>query len=153
MVSKNDLIELELKGLSNSRHQNFYTKLFSKLFTKLYDIILVEKNNSDIGIFITITQSEASALASIMENMDKTLPATHELFKMTNADFDNELKYIVIEKIDNDRIFHCKLIISKSDEISEITSRAIDAISFAVLYKKSIFIDKAVFEDNSVELI
>ena len=148
MTSTNNLIELELHGLSNSRYVNLFTKLFSKSVTKLYDIILVDKNDRNVAMPVTIGQAESQALGSIMVETTLPLPSTHELFKIVNEKFDCKLDYVVIDKIDTEGVFHSKLVFSKTGEIIEIASRTIDAISLAILHKKSIFVDKTVFEKS-----
>ena len=130
-------VELELVALSHSITQS-----------QSFAVILGEKVGAR-RIPIVIGNVEAQAIAMAMEKMDSVRPLTHDLLKNICAEFDIQLREVVINNLING-IFYARLVCERSGEVLEIDSRTSDALALAVRFECPIYTYEFILDQAGV---
>jgi hypothetical protein len=146
MQTQNKFIELELKGLAESRDRNKLANLFFK--PDKFELILNNVDNKSIVVPMTIEFLEAQSIATYLENMHSKLPLTHDLFKLAVDKFGFKLDHIKIHSIDDEGTFHSTIFYSNDTKQIQLESRTIDAVALAVRHNGKIFIDETIYNKS-----
>jgi bifunctional DNase/RNase len=143
------IIELEVTGLSYTKKNNFWNKLFGSESPQYY-LILSKKDELNKQVPLLIGEFEGQSIAIVLEKMTPLRPLTHDIFKTAVDKFDFKLDYVLITKVDNDGIFHSTIFYSGNNKKIELDSRAADAIALALRHASPIYINKTTFNLCSV---
>lgn len=149
MDNKNEVVELGVKGLNYAGKISLWKKLFSS-DKQQYHLILSKKDEANKCVPIIIGECEGQAIAIALEKLTPSRPLTHDLFKTAVDKFNYKLDYVLITKVDNEGIFHSTIYYSDSTKKIDLDARLADAIALALRHCCSIYMDKATFEQFSV---
>ncbi|HLA41817.1 MAG TPA: bifunctional nuclease family protein [Aggregatilineales bacterium] len=119
-------------------------------------VVILKDTTSDRYLPIWIGPSEADAITVELQNMEVARPLTHDLLKSVIHTLGGEVKYIVVNNLEDD-IFYAKIVIDQSGRELEIDSRPSDAIALSVRVQVPIYVeekvmDSAVTPDEDVDL-
>lgn len=130
-----DLIQLAIKGLTNSEHpSNAYALILTSL-------------DGDRKLPIIIGAFEAKSIAMAMDpGIVSPRPMTHDLFHAVLSAHAISLKHVIIHRIE-DGVFYAKMVFIKHDgEDLSMDARPSDSISLAIRSDCPIFASKAVMD-------
>lgn len=130
-----DLIQLAIKGLTNSEHpSNAYALILTSL-------------DGEQKLPIIIGAFEAKSIAMAMDpGIVSPRPMTHDLFHAVLGAHAISLKHVIIHRIE-DGVFYAKMVFIKHDgEDLSMDARPSDSISLAIRSDCPIFASKAVMD-------
>lgn len=130
-----DLIQLAIKGLTNSDHpSNAYALILTSL-------------DGERKLPIIIGAFEAKSIAMAMDpGIVSPRPMTHDLFHAVLSAHAISLKHVIIHRIE-DGVFYAKMVFIKHDgEDLSMDARPSDSISLAIRSDCPIFASKAVMD-------
>ena len=130
-----DLIQLAIKGLTNSEHpSNAYALILTSL-------------DGEQKLPIIIGAFEAKSIAMAMDpGIVSPRPMTHDLFHAVLGAHAISLKHVIIHRIE-DGVFFAKMVFIKHDgEDLSMDARPSDSISLAIRSDCPIFASKAVMD-------
>lgn len=119
-------------------------------------VVILKDTTSDRYLPIWIGPSEADAITVELQHMEVARPLTHDLLKSVILTMGGEVKYVVVNNLEDD-IFYATIIIRLNGKELEIDSRPSDAIALAVRVQVPIYVaekvmDIAITPDEDVEL-
>lgn len=137
-----ELIELSIKGIS-----------YSQIQTGAYALILQESSrNRKLPIIIGGFEAQSIALA-LEKDIKSPRPLTHDLFVTFAKQFNIELVYVVIYKL-QEGVFYSNIVFRKSDDLKEISidSRTSDAIAIAIRFNAPIYTSKEIIDKAGIDI-
>ncbi len=132
-------IRLEILGISYSQAQ-----------AGAYALILGETGQKR-RLPIIIGNSEAQAIAVVLEKMKPTRPLTHDLFRNFAQTFNIMVNEVIIYKF-SEGIFFSKLICFDGSREVEIDSRTSDAVALALRFKCPIYTYENILKEAGLVL-
>jgi len=133
------LKQLKIKGISYSQSR-----------TGAFALVLTEVGGKRT-LPVVIGQSEAHAIAVVLENIESTRPQTHDLFVSFASLYHVKLKQVIIHKL-VDGVFFSSLIL-ENDKVEEIIdSRTSDAIALAVRFDAPIFTYENILDKAGIDM-
>lgn len=132
-------IRLEILGISYSQAQ-----------AGAYALILGETGEKR-RLPIIIGNSEAQAIAVVLEKMKPTRPLTHDLFRNFAQTFNIMVNEVIIYKF-SEGIFFSKLICFDGVKEVEIDSRTSDAVALALRFKCPIYTYENILKEAGLVL-
>lgn len=130
-------VECEILGLSTQQAG-----------TSAYALLLKEVDG-ERRLPIIIGQSEAHAIAVVLEGFKPPRPLTHDLLKNTIENLGATILEIVISEL-RDNTFYSKIILDVSSMTNEIDARPSDAIALAIRAQVPIYVEESVMEVASI---
>jgi len=94
---------------------------------------------------------EANAIASILENIRRPRPMTHDLMKAIFDTLRANVKYVYISDIVGD-VYYAKIIVNSNGEEYSIDARPSDAINLALRCNVPIYASENILERIKKEL-
>ncbi len=137
-----ELIQLTIKGIS-----------YSQVQTGAYALILQEKERKK-KLPIIIGSFEAQSIALALEkDIQSPRPLTHDLFVSFAKEFNIEVSYVVIYKLE-DGVFYSNIVFRPVGTNKEIfiDSRTSDAIAIAIRFNALIYTSKEIIDKAGIEL-
>jgi bifunctional DNase/RNase len=118
--------------------------------TNMPVVVLKSKDSNDvlplwIGVF------EANAIASILENIQRPRPMTHDLMKNIFDTLKANVKYVYISDIVGD-VYYAKIVVNSNGDEYLIDARPSDAINLALRCNVPIYASEGVLERIKKEL-
>lgn len=132
-------IRLEILGISYSQAQ-----------AGAYALILGETGQKR-RLPIIIGNSEAQAIAVVLEKMKPTRPLTHDLFRNFAQTFNIMVNEVIIYKF-SEGVFFSKLICFDGSREVEIDSRTSDAVALALRFKCPIYTYENILKEAGLVL-
>ncbi len=133
------LKQLKIRGISYSQSR-----------TGAFALVLTEVDGNRT-LPVVIGQSEAHAIAVVLENIESPRPLTHDLFVTFSKTFNIKLKQVIIHKL-IDGVFFSSLIFEK-DKVEEIIdSRTSDAIALAVRFDIPVFTYENILDKAGIDM-
>ena len=133
------LKQLKIRGISYSQSR-----------TGAFALVLTEVDGNRT-LPVVIGQSEAHAIAVVLENIEYPRPLTHDLFVTFSKTFNIKLKQVIIHKL-IDGVFFSSLIFEK-DKVEEIIdSRTSDAIALAVRFDIPVFTYENILDKAGIDM-
>ena len=96
---------------------------------------------------ITIGESEAQAIAMVVEQMKPARPQTHDLFFNTLEALNAKLEEVLIDEIVENH-YHAKLILRRATEKIVVDSRTSDAVAMAVRFGCPVYTFEHILEQT-----
>lgn len=115
-------------------------------FTSVPIVILKDIDEKDT-VPIWIGLLEASAIATVLENIEFSRPMTHDLFKNAMDNLKVEVRKIVVNDL-KDNTYYATIHLGLGDKEFEIDSRPSDAIAIALRTEAKIFMEESVIEKS-----
>ena len=128
-------ILLEVIGLSQSQNG-------------AYALLLSEKG-SKLRMPIVIGSAEAHAIALAAEGHKGRRPLTHDLFTMLADTYLINIKEVCIDRF-NEGVFYARVVCEKDGEVTNIDSRASDAVAIALRVRCPIYTNPLVMADTGI---
>ena len=114
--------------------------------SKVPIVILKDKDEkSTVPIWIGLL--EASAIATVLEDIKFSRPMTHDLFKDVMSTLDIIVDRIVVNDL-KDNTYYARIHMSSGGKDFEIDSRPSDAIAIALRTEAKIFMEESVIEKS-----
>jgi bifunctional DNase/RNase len=107
-------------------------------------ILILKDTESDQALPIWIGLLEATAIASVLQNINFDRPMTHDLFKNFMEAVDIHVAKVEVCDL-KDNTFYAKIYFLSKDKEFDMDARPSDAIAIALRFKAPIFVDDAVF--------
>ena len=136
MTRKTDkkLIQMEVTGLTIDP------------FTSMPIVILKDKEEK-FALPIWIGLIEASAIATILEEIQLSRPMTHDLMKTIFDKTDVTVDRVVIHDL-SDNTFYARIELKQGNKNIDIDARPSDAMSIALRTKSPIWVEKEVIDKS-----
>jgi bifunctional DNase/RNase len=112
-------------------------------------IIMLKIADGDQVIPIWIGLLEATAIASVLQNINFERPMTHDLFKNFLGRLDITLSKVEICDL-RDNTFFARIYFASEKEMFDMDARPSDALAIALRFKAPIFVDDKVIEKSKV---
>jgi len=110
-------------------------------------ILILKSQEDDQAIPIWIGLLEATAIASVLQNIQFERPMTHDLFKNVL-----EVQQIEVSKVEvcdlKDNTFYAKIYFNAPEKAFVMDARPSDAIAVALRFKAPIYVDDQVIEKS-----
>ncbi len=112
--------------------------------------VMVLKPENEKKLFpIWIGSFEANAISMELEHIKSPRPMTHDLISNIIYSLKGHIEKVVISDMEQ-TTFYAKLFLKTGNEIKVIDCRPSDAITLALKYNSSIFIDKRVYQSYTL---
>ncbi|MBW1778277.1 MAG: bifunctional nuclease family protein [Deltaproteobacteria bacterium] len=110
-------------------------------------IIILKTQEGDQAVPIWIGLLEATAIASVLQNIQFERPMTHDLFK--NVLVSQNIEVVKVEVCDlKDNTFFAKIHFTTPEKTFIMDARPSDAIAVALRFKAPIYVDDQVIEKS-----
>ena len=114
-------------------------------------VVILKEKVSDRYLPIWIGPAEADSIAVRLQDIPVARPLTHDLLRNVISNLGAEVKYIVVNDLNNDT-FYAKIIMEVEGKNMEIDSRPSDALALAVRVNVPIYADETVLEKAAITL-
>lgn len=112
-------------------------------------IVMLKINDGDHVIPIWIGLLEATAIASVLQNVTFERPMTHDLYK--NLLEKLQITLLKVEICDlRDNTFFARIFFSSGEETFDMDARPSDAIAIALRFSAPIYVDDKVIEKSKL---
>lgn len=128
-------IVLEVIGLSQSQNG-------------AYALLLSEKG-SKLRMPVIIGSAEAHAIILAAEGHKNRRPLTHDLFKMLADTYLINIREVCIDRF-KDGVFYARIVCEKDGEVTNIDSRASDAVAIALRVRCPIYTNPLVMAETGI---
>jgi bifunctional DNase/RNase len=118
--------------------------------TNMPVVVLKSKNSNDI-LPLWIGVFEANAIATILENIQRPRPMTHDLMKNIFDTLNAQVKHVYISDIVGDT-YYAKIIVNSNGSEHMIDARPSDAINLALRCNVPIYVSEEILEKIKKEL-
>lgn len=114
-------------------------------------IIVLKEKDGERLLPIVIGFLEANAIKMKVSGIVPPRPLTHDLLQSVIESLENQVKRIVIDRLE-DSTFHAKVVLSPkgSGEEKIIDARPSDSIALAVRFKAPIFVEEEVIKQSEI---
>lgn len=120
--------------------------------TKQGNAVVLSDEGHAVGIPIFVGDTEALAIALRVRGQSYTRPLTHDLLDAVMRRLGGRLSSVRVDAL-KDEVFHATIVIVRPDgQLTEIDSRASDAIALAVGNGAPIFVAREVIEQAGIDL-
>lgn len=114
-------------------------------------IVLLREQAGRRYLPIWIGASEATAIATAMEEVEPPRPLTHDLLVLVVEHLGAEVERIVVTEM-RDSVFYADLVLSTEEGEVHISARPSDSIALAVRTGAPVFADPAVLAEAGIEI-
>jgi bifunctional DNase/RNase len=114
-------------------------------------IVLLREQAGRRYLPIWIGASEATAIATAMEEVEPPRPLTHDLLVLVVEHLGAEVERIVVTEM-RDSVFYADLVLSTNEGEVHISARPSDSIALAVRTGAPVFADPAVLAEAGIEI-
>lgn len=115
-------------------------------FTNVPIVILRDMDEkSTVPIWIGLL--EASAIATVLEDIKFSRPMTHDLFVNVMENLNVKINQILVNDL-KDNTYYAKIYLTRDGQKYQIDSRPSDAIAIALRTKAKIFMEESVIEKS-----
>jgi uncharacterized protein len=110
-------------------------------------IVVLKNLDDDKSIPIWLGITEASAIASAIQNIKFDRPMTHDLFKNFISLLNVAVSKVELTDIKN-KTCYSKIYFNSKEQIFQMDARPSDAIALALRFNAPIFVDEKIFEKS-----
>lgn len=114
-------------------------------------IVLLREQAGRRYLPIWIGASEATAIATAMEEVEPPRPLTHDLLVLVVEQLGAEVERVVVTEM-RDSVFYADLVLSTDAGEVHISARPSDSIALAVRTAAPVFADPAVLAEAGIEI-
>ncbi|MGA7269806.1 MAG: bifunctional nuclease family protein [Acidimicrobiia bacterium] len=114
-------------------------------------IVLLREQAGRRYLPIWIGASEATAIATAMEEVEPPRPLTHDLLVLVVEHLGAEVERVVVTEM-RDSVFYADLVLSNEEGEVHISARPSDSIALAVRTGAPVFADPAVLAEAGIEI-
>ena len=107
-------------------------------------IVILKAVDGEEALPIWIGILEATAIASVLEEIEFSRPMTHDLLKITIETLGAKVEKVIVCDL-RENTYYALIYLKSGDKIYEIDARPSDAIALALRTKAPIFVDEKVF--------
>lgn len=114
-------------------------------------IVLLREQEGLRYLPIWIGATEATAIATAMENVEPPRPLTHDLLMLVIEELGATMARVVISEM-RDSVFYADLVLATPDGEVHISARPSDSIAMAVRSGAPVFADPSVLAEAGIEI-
>jgi len=114
-------------------------------------VVILKEKESGRYLPIWIGPAEADAIAVKLQNVELARPLTHDLLRSVVEALGAEVRFVVVNELQNDTFF-AKLSLSVDGEEIQVDSRPSDALALAVRVGVPIYAEESVLDKAGITL-
>lgn len=108
-------------------------------------VVILEEREGARRLPIWIGVSEASSIASELQEIESPRPNTHDLAKRLIEGLEGQVSRVVVTDLASG-VYYARIVLDHAGQRVEIDSRPSDAIAIALRVRAPLYVDEALFE-------